>query len=299
MTNSAIASAWNEISIEDLMQRPVPMACTSRIDDAIAQLQGAKSHCVLILDENQKLLGVFREEDVLAKVIGKSLTGEEPVGEFVDNEECFTLKTSSSVTQVMDMMGQRGLRYIPLLDEEGYPKGIFSIREMIYYLAKQTENIKGRFSLKAGCEDAFGSSSTAIVEVLNLPISFALSRFGFNQVVRMGCEESIGRAIKLFDGSHQLAGLLFNQGHLSGLFRVRDIPFKVLKNSDLEDQPVSKFMVDLPETVGESETIGNGIARMARNEMLFLHYKISDQQFGLITGSGLMSYLYDHIHDDF
>ena len=299
MTNSAVASAWNELSIEELMQRPAPMASSSRIDDAIAQLQADKSHCILILDENEKLLGVFREEDVLAKVIGKNLTGQEPVGEFVDNDECFTLKTSSSVIEVMDMMGQRGLRYIPLLDEEGYPKGIFSIREMIYYLARQTENIKGRFSVKSGCEDAFGSSSSAIVEVLNLPISFALSRYGFNQVVRMGCEEPIGRAIKLFDGGHQLAGLLFDKGHLTGLFRVRDIPFKVLKSSNLKDQPVSKFMTTLPETVGESETIGNGIARMARNEMLFLHYKISDQQFGLITGTGLMSYLYDHIHDDF
>jgi predicted transcriptional regulator len=297
--NSAIASTSHELPIQELMQRPVPMASSSRIDDAIAQLQSAEIHCVLVLDEKQKLLGVFREEDVLSKVIGKNLTGEEPVGEFVDNDECFTLSTSSSVTQVMDMMGQKGLRYIPLLDDEGYPKGIFSIREMIYYLAKQTENTKGRFSLRDGCEDAFGTSSSAIVEVLNLPISFALSRYGFNQVVRIGCEEPIGRAIKLFDGSHQLAGLLFDQGHLSGLFRVRDIPFKVLKNSDLEDQPVSKFMVPLPETVGESETIGNGIARMARNEMLFLHYKISAQKYGLITGTGLMSYLYDHIHDDF
>jgi CBS domain-containing protein len=297
--STAIASTWSETPIEGLMQRPAIMKSSVRIHDAISQLQETESHCILVVDEKDELLGVFREEDVLTKIVGKNLSGQESVGEFVDHEDCFTLKTSSSVTEVMDMMGQRGLRYIPLINDEGYPEGIFSIREMIYYISEHTQNHQGRFKSKEGEENAFGLSSSAIIEVLNLPISFALSRYGFNQVVRIGSDESVGRAIKLFEGGQQLAGLLFEKGHLSGLFRIRDLPFKVLKSEELRNKPVMDFMTELPETIEDHETIGNAIARMARNKVLFLHYKVSEHHYGLITGSGIMTYLYDHIHDDF
>jgi signal-transduction protein with cAMP-binding, CBS, and nucleotidyltransferase domain len=115
----------------------------------------------------------------------------------------------------------------------------------------------------------------------------------------MRTSEPIGKALELFRGSSHLAGLLFEDSRLEGLFRLRDVPFKVLRNTNLEDQPVKSFMTSLPDAIHEGETIGNGIARMARNRVLFLHYKLSDQSYGLITGGGLVSYLYDHIHDDF
>lgn len=295
--NSAVASTWNEAPIEGLMQRPLTMPASTRIDDAIAKLQDTQSHCILILRDDGRLAGVFREEDVLNNVLGMELTGEEPVSQFIDHQ-FYSLKTTAKVTEVIDIMGQKGLRYISVVDEEDYPKGIFSIRELIYYLADNIHCENGRFASK-GHEDAFGTSGSAIMEVLNLPISFAMSRYGFNNVVRMRTDEPISRALKLFRGSNQLAGLLFNEGHLSGLFRLRDLPFKVLRNTNIGDQPVADFMTSLPETIREDETIGNGIARMARLQVLFLHYNMPGNNYGLITGSGLMSYLYDHIHDDF
>jgi predicted transcriptional regulator len=298
MTTSS-TTAWNEIPIEGLMQRPITLSGKTRIDDAIAQLQDTQSHCLLILRDDGRLAGVFREEDVLNRILGMNLSGEEPVARFID-PEYFSLKVSANVTQVIDIMGQKGLRYVPLVDVQGFPIGIFSIRELIYYIAEQTTNQNGRFSTtaKEGAA-ALGTSGEAILEVLNLPISFALSRFGFNNVIPMRTNESISRALKLFRGSSQLAALLFEEHQLCGLFRLRDLPFKVLRSTNLEDQPVRVFMTDLPEVINESETIGSGLARMAKNRVLFLHYQMADHRYGLISGSGLISYLYDHIHDDF
>jgi CBS domain-containing protein len=296
MTTSS-TTAWNEIPIEGLMQRPITISGMTRIDDAISQLQETQSHCLLILREDGRLAGVFREEDVLNRVLGMDLSGSEPVGQFIE-PEFFSLKVDANVTQVIDIMGQKGLRYIPLVDHEGYPKGIFSIRELIYYISEQTSHLNGRFHANSG-EAVLGTSGAAIVEVLNLPISFALSRFGFNNVIRMRTDEPVSRALKLFRGSSQLAGLLFESNHISGLFRLRDLPFKVLHSSDLGEQAVKEFMTSLPEVIHEHETIGNGITRMAKNKVLFLHYEMADQRYGLITGGGLISYLYDHIHDDF
>ena len=290
---------WNEIPIEVLLQRPITLPGKTRIDDAIAKLQETQSHCLIILREDGRLAGVFREDEVLHRVLGMELTGAEPVIQFID-PECFSLKVSATVTQVIDIMGQKGLRFVPLVDEQGFPKGIFSVRELIYFIADKTTCSNGRISAKGEQGvSVLGSSGTAIVEVLNLPISFALSRFGFNNIIRMRTNESLGRALKLFRGSNQLAGLLFEENRPVGMFRLRHLPFDVLRSSHLDGEFVKNYMTALPESVRESETIGSGLTRMANNKILFLHYQMADQRFGLITGGGLISYLYDHIHDDF
>lgn len=288
---------WNEQPIESLMQRPITISGETRIDDAIAQLQDTQSHCLLVLRGDGRLAGVFREEDVLNNVLGVELSGDEPVSRFIEKES-FTLNPSAPVTEVIDIMGQKGMRYIPLVDKEGYPKGIYSIRELIYTIADKTSCVNNRFISKE-IETGLGASSSAILDVLNLPIAFALSRYGHRNTVSLHTNEPISKALELFRGSSHLAGLLFENSHLEGLFRLRDVPFKVLRNTNLGDQPVKSFMTSLPEAIHEGETVGNGIARMARNRVLFLHYQLSDKGYGFITGGGLISYLYDHIYDDF
>lgn len=287
----------SSVTIESLMQRPLTLPHDARIDEAISKLQEPQSHCILILREDGRLLGVFREEDVLNKIIGQEITGEEPISHYIE-KEIFTQNTDAEVSEVIDIMGQRGLRYLPIIDENGFPKGIFSIRELIYFISENTEVVDGRFQAKV--EGTFGDSESAIVEVLNLPISFPLSRYGHNDVIRMKTSDTVDHALNLFRDGSQSAGLMYKAGKLSGLFRLRDLPFRVLhQHSDLGHLPVEDFMTTLPEDIKEDECIGNGIARMARLQVLFLHYSINEQTDGLITGGGIISYLYDHIHDDF
>ena len=278
------------------MQRPLTLPHDARLDEAIGKLQEPQSHCILILREDGRPLGVFREEDVLNKVIGHEVTGQEPVSHFIE-KEIFTLTADAEMSEVIDIMGQRGLRYLPIVDGDGLPKGIFSIRELIYFISENTEMVDGRFKVVE--EGSFGPSESAIIEVLNLPISFPLSRYGYNDVIRMKTTDSVDHALKEFQNSSQLAGLLYDSGKVNSLFRVRDLPFRVLHHhSDFGHLPVKDFMTPLPDDISEEECIGSGLDRMAHLQVLYLHYGINEQADGLITGGGIISYLYDHIHDD-
>lgn len=296
--NANVEAPWSATPVESLMQRPIAISGETPISEAIGLLQAPQSQCLLILDEKGRLCGVFQEEDFLNNVIGLGIEGDEPVKEFID-PEFFSLPIDSNVESVIDIMGQKGLRYIPLVDEDQVPKGLFSIRELINFISSQTSNDSGSFKALGENRD-LGEAGGAIIEVLNLPITFALTRYGFNDAVLMRVGDPVEKAIQLFRGSSQIAALLFDQRELAGLFRLRDLPFAALhKDSKVGSTEVRSFMTPLPEDIKDHETIGNGIARMARCKVLFLHYRNAQNSHGLITGGGLLSYLYDHIHDDF
>ena len=284
------------VQVESLMQRPLTLPHDARLDEAMSKLQEPQSHCILILREDGRLLGVFREEDVLKKVFWSGVKGDEPVSHFIEQEFC-TLPTNADMSEVLNIMGQRGLRYLPIVDQDGFPKGIFSIRELIYFISERTKMVDGRFQVTQS--GTFGDLESAIVEVLNLPITFPLSRYGYNDVVRMKTGDSVNKAIELFRDSSQAAGLMYSSGKLHGLFRLRDLPFRVLhQRSDLGDLPAEDFMTPLSEAIKEEETIGAGLDQMARLQVLYLHYQVGQESEGLVTGGGIVSYLYDHIHDD-
>lgn len=300
MTNETVTSAehWSETPISHLMHQPVIISGGTSLEESITLLQDPLAHCLLITDDAGRLKGLFTEEMVLEKVMGCGTTGEEPVLSFIDTN-FFSLKSTASIAQVIDVMGLRRLRYLPLLDDAGVPVGIFSIRGLVNYVASKISVVAGeKTTVEGSSEQAFGSSQAAIIEVLNLPINFALSSKGYRNVVRLSKDERVSSAVKRFKGTGHLAALVFDRGSLAGLFRIRDIPFKVLHRDSHTDMKVSEIMTKMPESLDDQESLGSGINRMANTDVLFLHYQSSEDEHGLISGIGLISYLYEHIYED-
>jgi CBS domain-containing protein len=283
----------------DLIQEHQIVPATMTIKDAIKELQDKSAHCLVVVDESGCLKGVFTEEDVVNKILDKPLFGTEPITDFT-NPNPLSLTIDSGISAVIDMMGQNNIRYIPLCDNENKPNGLFSIRELIYYMAEKIEFDGNRYILSGDeNEKPLGHSQEAIIEVMNLPISFALSRYGLSNIVRLSVKDDIGDALNAFKGSGMVAGLVFKETNLEGLFCLRDIPFNMLhREAKIDDLSIEDYIKPLPKTVHEEDTVGAGICAMAENELLFLHYKSNEKRNGLITARGLLAYMYAHIYDD-
>lgn len=283
----------------DLMKSHQVISNNTTISDAIVNIQESSAHCLIITNEKDELAGIFTEEDIVNKVIDTPLFGEEPITDFTDPDP-LCLNESADFTQALDSMGRNNLRYLPICDQDNKPTGLFTIREMIYFIASNVEIVENKVVLKKDVpQDIFGKSHDAILEVLNLPINFAVSSYGSQNIVKLAAQTLIGDAIGEFKGSGMVAGLVFNNNKVDGLFRVRDIPFKLLqKNTSVKDLTVSDLVKELPETIVETDTIGMGIKNMANNNVLYLHFCPVEGKDGLITARGLLAYMYAHIYDD-
>lgn len=90
--------------------------------------------CALIVEDG-RLVGVFSERDVLRKV---TTTGVDidatPVGELMTkNPE--SLRADDELVYALHQMALGGYRHIPLLDAEGTPVAVVSMRDIVAYIA--------------------------------------------------------------------------------------------------------------------------------------------------------------------
>ncbi len=289
----------SKLPILELVQEQHIVSSDITIKDAIKELQDKSAHCLTVTDETGVLKGVFTEEDVVNKILGKPLFGTELITDFTDPDP-LCLGEDCDITSVIDIMGRNNIRYVPICDKENRPKGLFSIRELIYHLADHIEFNGTKYVLKGDpSTNPLGQNQEAILEVMNLPINFALSSYGISNIVRLSVNDDIGDALAAFKGSGMVAGLVFKETHLEGLFRLRDIPFNMLHSeAKIDDLSIEDYIKPLPKTVGEEETVGSGISNMAKDELLFLHYMSNEKRNGLITARGVLAYMYAHIYDD-
>lgn len=104
--------------------------------EAIARLKGRNVGCVLVTGHGGELAGIFTERDVLYRVAGliDNLDGV-PV-ESLMTPQPTTLKPSDPINRALHLMAIHGFRHVPLVDEDGCPVGIVSLRDIIEFMEK-------------------------------------------------------------------------------------------------------------------------------------------------------------------
>ncbi len=103
------------------------------LGDALSRMREAGRGAVLVVKEG-RLAGIFTERDVLLRVAGFPLdVAKATVGDHMTPNPQ-TLPADSSVAFALNKMVVEGYRHIPLIDEQGHPTGMVSMRDLIDYL---------------------------------------------------------------------------------------------------------------------------------------------------------------------
>ena len=119
-----------EIVNPKLVQAPP----TTSIKNAIEIMQQNRSGYI-VLSKNQKCVGVFTEDDFILKILEKDVDWSRPISEFMTTNWA-ALKMTDSVGQAIDLMGERRLYYIPLVDGNDNLANVLSVRTLIRFLAE-------------------------------------------------------------------------------------------------------------------------------------------------------------------
>jgi CBS domain-containing protein len=121
--------------VRDLqIKAPVCVTPDASIHDAIESMKREQVGCVLV-QEGDKLEGLFTERDVLTRVLSRGVSLSEPVRSVMTtNPDVVSL--DDSVAHVITRMNAGGYRHMPAVNEFGVPIGTVSVRRVVQYLVE-------------------------------------------------------------------------------------------------------------------------------------------------------------------
>lgn len=110
---------------------PVCVHPNASLRDAIGAMNGAHIGCVLVTD-GDRLVGIVTERDILSKVVGR-LDLDGPVERIMTiNPE--TVGMDDGIAHALNKIHIGGYRHIPVLDRQGRPVGVVSIRDFVKFI---------------------------------------------------------------------------------------------------------------------------------------------------------------------
>ena len=89
--------------------------------------------CVLVVDEG-KLVGVFTERDFLGRVAAAKLDPATTPMRDVMTSSAVTLTPTDSITYAINEMAVGGFRNIPIVDDDGTPLAVLTVRDVMKHL---------------------------------------------------------------------------------------------------------------------------------------------------------------------
>ena len=124
-------------------KKPVMVQTSTTTADAIRTMVQHGIGC-LIVEQQGTLAGIFTERDVLNK-ISEELPLDRPVSEFMTVSPT-AIEPNDSIAYALHTMDLGGYRHLPIVDGEGKPIGIISVRDILRFLCIRFAEIRAENS---------------------------------------------------------------------------------------------------------------------------------------------------------
>ena len=113
-------------------EKPLCVSESAAVSDVIALMRREHSHCALVI-KGRRLAGIFTERDYLMKVFSQADPSDK-VGLFMTPEPIVG-RIDETIGEAVEVMNEKGVRNLPLTDEEGVPASLATVGGLIRYLA--------------------------------------------------------------------------------------------------------------------------------------------------------------------
>jgi len=112
---------------------PLTIGPFESVSTAIATMSEHHVGCLLVLDDQGNLVGIFTERDVLNRFSSDRSRLSNPVGDFMTGSPV-TVSHDDSIAYALHAMDLGGYRHLPVVDEHDRPTGIISVRDILRFL---------------------------------------------------------------------------------------------------------------------------------------------------------------------
>lgn len=105
------------------------------VADAINAMRAAKIGSVLVIRKGGALTGIFTERDALNRLALGEMDPKKTILSTVMHAEPETLKPDDAIGYAVRIMSHGGYRHVPLVDKDGRPVGVVSVRDIVDFIA--------------------------------------------------------------------------------------------------------------------------------------------------------------------
>ena len=104
--------------------------------DAITLMADKSIGSLLVMDDDEKLLGIVTERDYARKVIVKGRSSRETRVSQIMTVDVMTAAMDNRVDQCMELMTNRKIRHLPVVDDDGVLVGIIVRADLEQFLSE-------------------------------------------------------------------------------------------------------------------------------------------------------------------
>jgi CBS domain-containing protein len=109
--------------------------------DALSVLVNKNVGALVVLSENDKVLGIFSERDYARRVILKGRASKETLIREIMTENPFTVSEDDSIQDCMVKMTDKHIRHLPVTDDQHRLVGMISIGDVVKYVIDEQQFI--------------------------------------------------------------------------------------------------------------------------------------------------------------
>ena len=115
---------------------PLKLRADQSVARAIQAMVQNRRAAVVIVDESDRLVGIFTERDVLTRVMGAGRVARDTLLDEVMTLEPESLRPDDRIGYAINRMHAGGFRSLPLVDAEHRPIGIITVNDVVRWLAE-------------------------------------------------------------------------------------------------------------------------------------------------------------------
>jgi len=109
----------------------ITLPINSSLYEVVETMYKEKIGSVLIVDENDRIAGIITERDIIY-VASRGLFKKDDIkAESVMSKNVVTVSEESSIYEAIDKMRAHNIRHLPVIDSQGKPVGVISLRDLI------------------------------------------------------------------------------------------------------------------------------------------------------------------------
>ena len=114
---------------------PVTASSDTPIRDAVKAMREKKLGCVIIIDEEQKPIGLFTERMLTQLLAQNPAVVEDKLRQHMA-EPCPWVRLTDEIEDVMDALTEKNIRFLAVVDEEGKLLGLTGQKGLMEYVAE-------------------------------------------------------------------------------------------------------------------------------------------------------------------
>ena len=119
--------------VKNIMVRDLVVAAPfTPVREVVKLMKERNVGSVLVVDDKGRLMGIFTERD-LVKLVAEGRSLDTPVSE-VMSKDLIVAHETDAIASLASKMLEKWIRHIPVVDGEGKPIGIVSIRDVLRHV---------------------------------------------------------------------------------------------------------------------------------------------------------------------